>query len=81
MMTATEELEFHVRNYEAKYPDENSPMHYLVGRTAEELLAAFKLAKGKRLQSVHFVIKKRKKKQYAEEAQETQEAPFEQAAA
>jgi hypothetical protein len=69
-MTATEELEFHIRNYEAKYPEEGSPMGYLIGRTAEELLAAFKLAKGKKLASVHFVIKKRKKKQYAEETAE-----------
>jgi len=72
-MTATEELEFHVRNYEAKYPDESSPMHYLVGRTAEELLAAFKLAKGKRLASVHFVVKKRKKKENAEQEEALQE--------
>ncbi len=65
-MSPTQELEFHIRNYEAKYPNEVSPITLLIGRSAEELLAAFKLAKGKKLEPHHFVIKKRKKKQLEE---------------
>ncbi len=61
-MSPTLELEFHIRNYEAKYPNEPSPLEFLIGRTAEQLLAAFKLAKGKKLESCHFVITKRQKK-------------------
>lgn len=75
-MTPTELLEFHVRNYEYKYPNEKSPLLYLIGRTAEDLLDAFKLAKGKKLMAEHFQIGKRRlkklEKQFAlETAQET----------
>ncbi len=61
-MSPTQELEFHIRNYEAKYPNEKSPLDLLIGRTAEQLLAAFKLAKGKKLESYHFVVTKRQQK-------------------
>ena len=61
-MSPIEELEFHIRNYEVKFPDEQSPITYLIGRTAEDLLAAFKLAKGKRLTREHFAIGKRRAK-------------------
>ncbi len=71
-MSPTQELEFHVRNYEVKYPSEPSPIQLLIGRTAEELLAAFKLAKGKRIQSHHFVIKKRQQKIIARQEAEAQ---------
>jgi hypothetical protein len=64
-MSPTQELEFHIRNYEAKYPNEKSPLELLIGRSAEELLAAFKLAKGKKLESHHFVITKRQQKKLA----------------
>ena len=37
-MSPIEELEFHIRNYEAKFPDEQSPITYLIGRTAEIFL-------------------------------------------
>lgn len=72
-MSPTQELEFHIRNYEAKYPNEVSPLTLLIGRTAEELLAAFKLAKGKKLEPHHFVVKKRKKKHVEEMEEATQE--------
>jgi hypothetical protein len=61
-MTPTELLEFQIKNYEAKYPSEPSPLTYLIGRTAEEVLDAFKLAKGKKLTSNHFILGKRKQK-------------------
>lgn len=66
-MSPTQELEFHIRNYEFKYPNEESPLKLLIGRSAEELLAAFKLAKGKKLESHHFVITKRQQKKIAKQ--------------
>jgi hypothetical protein len=72
-MSPTQELEFYIRNYEAKYPNEVSPLTLLIGRTAEELLAAFKLAKGKKLEACHFVVKKRKKKNVVEMDEATQD--------
>lgn len=74
-MSPHEELEFRVRHYEAKYPQEPSPMTYLVGRTAEQLLEAFKLAKGKKLQPEHFALKKRQQKKLEKlEREEMQKA-------
>jgi hypothetical protein len=78
-MTVQEELEFRVRHYEAKFPDEASPIHYLVGRTAEQLLEAFKLAKGKRLTSEHFALKKRQQKKLEKQLRE-EEASYQDAA-
>jgi hypothetical protein len=78
-MTVQEELEFRVRHYEAKFPDAPSPMLYLVGRTAEQLLEAFKLAKGKRLTTEHFALKKRQQKRLEKQLRE-EEASLQDAA-
>ena len=78
-MTPHEELEFRVRHYEAKYPDAPSPMLYLVGRTAEQVLEAFKLAKGKRLETEHFALKKRQQKKLEKQLRE-EEASYQDAA-
>ena len=77
-MSTHEELEFRIRHYEAKYPNDPSPMIYLVGRPAEQLLQAFKLAKGKRLQAEHFALKKRQQNKL--EKQEREEASLQDAA-
>jgi hypothetical protein len=78
-MSPHEELEFRVRHYEAKFPDAPSPMLYLVGRTAEQVLEAFKLAKGKRLQPEHFALKKRQQKKLEKQLRE-EEASYQDAA-
>jgi hypothetical protein len=70
-MSPQEHLEFLISHHEQKFPDAPSPIIYLVEKTAEELIDAFKCAKGKMLTREHFKISKRKMKKLAKlEAQE-----------
>ncbi len=70
-MSPQEHLEFLISHHEQKYPDAPSPIIFLVEKTAEELIEAFKCAKGKLLTKEHFKISKRKMKKLAKiEAQE-----------
>ena len=59
-MSPTEHLEFLIQHYEQKYPNNPSPFDYLVTKTAEELIDAFKCAKGQPLTTEHFKMGKRK---------------------
>ena len=59
-MSPQEHLEFLISHYEVKYPNLDSPMKWLMTKSAEELIDAFKLAKKQPLTKDHFVMGKRK---------------------
>ncbi len=73
-MSPQEHLEFLISHHEEKYPNDPSPIIFLVEKTAEELIDAFKCAKGKKLTKDHFKISKRKMKKLAKlEAMEAEQ--------
>lgn len=73
-MSPHEHLQFLISHHEQKYPNAPSPVIYLIDKTAEELIDAFKCAKGKMLTNEHFKISKRKMKKLAKlEALEMQQ--------
>jgi hypothetical protein len=73
-MSPQEHLQFLIGHHEEKYPEASSPIIYLIDKTAEELIDAFKCAKGRMLTEEHFKISKRKMKKLAKlEALEAQQ--------
>ncbi len=59
-MSPSEKLQFLISHYEQKYPYLDSPFEFLLTKTAEELIDAFKCAKGQPLTKEHFKMGKRK---------------------